>query len=1024
MLADNWKPDPAFNLAVAESNMYFPSGALTTLSDNSLIIGVFAPTINGQLVGALAHLDLSGHVDPSFNPPADLGAARVLYAYPDAKLLVLGIFEGERDWKIFRMLPSGSVDTTFAAIEGFSGASGIEATVQADAKILIYATSSVLPNWKKLSRYDANGAFDATFAADIFIGSTYDVAPLADGKVLVAGNDLDAASSSVLRLNSSGAVDGSFSAVAHSVIEVGHHVSALNDGHVLVVGAVGANRKVVRLNADGTSDATYNSALPASQVVDVSKPLLNGTVYYKTNNGTTQSIKRLKADGSVDSALSINFPYAQPWDPGLPATYDGTKLYFGALNASDYAGRLFVRQTDANGNVNMAYAVRGSYLARPDAMTRQSDGKYLISFPADYIDGHAVAIRTLLRLNANGTWDPSFHPLNPDPGTIIEHIRVLNDGSFIFLNGENVIRCAGDGTLMSKKQMGAGSFVEFDASGDYYSVSNDPSNPPQLLRYHSDGTRDGTFAVPADSNVARFMPQRDGKIYVMFRDNTTTRLNHDGTNDTTFKTVPDNTGMWPLYATLSDSSVLVIYNLNSDAGTTYVHYDQGGNEDYRFVGSSDPLVVAGVMLDILKTIAPTDGVGTFYHSDGDFSVHVRSDGQATVLQVDGPAMMKYVPVSPTGPTVPAAPVIADQLQDIKEQSGYYIRLTVGVRGLYPFTYQWYKNGVAIAGATNPMLELASITSADAAKYSVRVSNAWGNVTSNAATLTVTNTPIVTPPPVQTPAGSRLINISTRAYVGTREKVEIAGFIISGTQPKQVVVRALGPALTQFGVANVLEDPVLTLFSGQTQIATNDDWSSDPSAATTTESVSLQNGLLVLPRGSKDSILVTTLAPGAYTAQVSGKGENTGVALIEVYEIGSADDVNAHLINISTRSETRGGGEIQIAGFIIKGDQPKRLLIRAAGPALAAFSVPNYLDDPVLTLFSGQTRIDENDDWSATNVSATAVTGATKEAHAFEYAMGSKDAALSVTLAPGAYTAQVTAKAGHTGVTLIEVYELP
>jgi hypothetical protein len=176
-------------------------------------------------------------------------------------------------------------------------------------------------------------------------------------------------------------------------------------------------------------------------------------------------------------------------------------------------------------------------------------------------------------------------------------------------------------------------------------------------------------------------------------------------------------------------------------------------------------------------------------------------------------------------------------------------------------------------------------------------------------------------------------------------------------------------------------------------------------------------------GSKDAALVLYLLPGGYTAQVSGKNSATGVGMIEVYEA-DTQPVDSRLINISTRSQTLSDGNIQIAGFIVGGSGPKKVLIRALGPKLAKYSVPNFLDDPVLTVFSGQTQIAQNDDWSSTSDSTASVQAATTAANAAQFDLGSTDSALVMTLPPGGYTAQVKGKSGHTGVTLIEVYEVP
>ena len=128
-----------------------------------------------------------------------------------------------------------------------------------------------------------------------------------------------------------------------------------------------------------------------------------------------------------------------------------------------------------------------------------------------------------------------------------------------------------------------------------------------------------------------------------------------------------------------------------------------------------------------------------------------------------------------------------------------------------------------------------------------------------------------------------MNLSTRAFVGTADGVLIPGLVIGGTTAKRVLVRAVGPTLTSFGVTGVLADPTLEVFSGMTMVASNDNWS-DPAASSLVAIAAANAGAFALPAGSKDSALVLTLAPGAYTFRVAGAGGTTGVALVEVYAL--------------------------------------------------------------------------------------------------------------------------------------------
>jgi hypothetical protein len=252
--------------------------------------------------------------------------------------------------------------------------------------------------------------------------------------------------------------------------------------------------------------------------------------------------------------------------------------------------------------------------------------------------------------------------------------------------------------------------------------------------------------------------------------------------------------------------------------------------------------------------------------------------------------------------------------------------------------------------------------------------------------------------------TRLINLSTRGQVQTGNNVMIGGFIIQGSLPKTVVVRAVGPSLAAYGVSGPLADPKLDLYSGQTVIASNDDWGSAVNAADIQASS-------FAPGNTKESAILTTLNPGAYTAIVRGVGETSGVGIVEVFEVDTPENP---LINISTRGLVQTLDNVLIAGFIIQGDSSKTVLIRAGGPSLAAYGVPGVLANPRLDLYSGQSIIYSNDNWGdAANAVAIQATG--------KAPADPLESAILVTLQPGAYTAIVRGADGGSGVGIVEVF---
>lgn len=265
--------------------------------------------------------------------------------------------------------------------------------------------------------------------------------------------------------------------------------------------------------------------------------------------------------------------------------------------------------------------------------------------------------------------------------------------------------------------------------------------------------------------------------------------------------------------------------------------------------------------------------------------------------------------------------------------------------------------------------------------------------------------------------TNLTSISTRARVGTGANVLIAGFAVSGTEPKAVLIRAVGPTLSAFGLTGLLIDPVLELFrNDRSTLAVNDSWGSEGNAAAIT-ATSARVGAFSLPSGSTEAVISVTLPPGNYTAQVRGAAAGTGIGLVEVYDAGTGTE-NSRLSSISSRAEVGVGGNILIAGFVVRGTESKTILIRGVGPGLSAF-IAGAVANPKLELFRGQTMINENDDWTDPAIASAAARSGT-----FALATGSRDAALLVTLPPGTYTAQVSGVGASTGVALIEVYEVP
>jgi Galactose oxidase, central domain/Kelch motif len=259
--------------------------------------------------------------------------------------------------------------------------------------------------------------------------------------------------------------------------------------------------------------------------------------------------------------------------------------------------------------------------------------------------------------------------------------------------------------------------------------------------------------------------------------------------------------------------------------------------------------------------------------------------------------------------------------------------------------------------------------------------------------------------------SRLVNFSTRGFVQTGNEVLIGGFIVTGASPKQVILRALGPTLglPQFHVPSALANPLLELHdSTGAIILSNDNWGSAPNAAAISASG-------FAPPNSLESAILTTLNPGNYTAIVRGANNESGVALVEGYDLDNT--AMSTFGNVSTRGFVQTGANVLIAGMIVQGPDSENVIIRGLGPTLGQppFNVSNVLPDPFLDLRDANgNMMMTNDNWaSASNAAAISSSG---------YAPpNSLEAAILSTLAPGNYTAILSGVNRTEGVGLVEVY---
>ena len=263
-----------------------------------------------------------------------------------------------------------------------------------------------------------------------------------------------------------------------------------------------------------------------------------------------------------------------------------------------------------------------------------------------------------------------------------------------------------------------------------------------------------------------------------------------------------------------------------------------------------------------------------------------------------------------------------------------------------------------------------------------------------------------------PQAGQLLNIATRLRVQTGDNVLIGGFIISGTDPKKVIVRGIGPSLAGFGIADPLLDPTLELHDNTSTLGTNDDWK--VRSDNTSQQAEIEATTLA-PSNDKESAIVATLPANnaGYTGVLRGKNDATGIGVVEVYDLDGA--ASSRLANISTRGLVESGDNVLIGGIITSTGLTK-VVVRAIGPSLGAFGINNPLADPTLELFDDSgTPVAFNDDWETSQKSLLEET---------MLAPGDqKEAAIFAALPAGHYTAIVRGKNGATGIAVVEAYNL-
>jgi uncharacterized delta-60 repeat protein len=571
-IAQSYGIKPGFN-----GNVY----TIVQQADGKLLIGGDFTTSNEATENRIIRLNTDGSKDATFNTGTGFNnEVWTILLQADGKILVGGnftIYNGVTENRIIRLNTDGSKDNTFNTGTGFNSYVNTLAQ-QADGKILVgglfTAYNGVAENG--IVRLNIDGSKDTTFITGTGINSAvWTMTPQTDGKILVGGNFTiynGITENRIIRLNSDGTKDATFNTGTGFNNEV-WAIAQQADGKILIGGdfttynGITENR-IIRLNSDGTKDATFNIGTGFNIIIKTIAQQADGKILIGGNftiyNGVTENrIIRLNADGSKDNSFNTGTGFnnyvltlAQQADGkilvgGSFSTYKGvTEIKITRLNSDGTKDAAFNIGNTSTGFNNLVYTI-----------SQQTDGKNLVG--GTFTSYKGITENRIIRLNTDGTKDTSFNignGFNDFVYNIAQQVdgKILVGGGFTTYNGvtENrIIRLNTDGTKDISFNTGTG----FDGTvwtivpqpdgkilvGGFFTAYNGVTEN-RIIRLNNDGTKDTSFNVGTgfDGNVWTIKLQPDGKIlaggfFTTFNGSTQNRiirLNTDGTKDTSFNT--------------------------------------------------------------------------------------------------------------------------------------------------------------------------------------------------------------------------------------------------------------------------------------------------------------------------------------------------------------------------------------------------------------------------------------------------------------------------------------------------------
>lgn len=945
-----------------------------------------------------------GSLDSTYKLGPTLGVVTApVRVAADGKIIVQS--RTDRDDVLNELNPDGSLSRVLLAAVPSSASF---AALQPDGKILLTGPFAMALNGvtrNGIARLNRDGSLDPTFDPGLGPqngGGSLSLAIQPDGKILVGGlfTSFDgAARSRLVRLNANGLVDLSFNYPTTAPVESVGPIVAQPGGKILAIDILPPTSRLIRLSADGSLDLVLAADQGANDlVVQPDGRVLVAGGFTRFNGMPRRNLARLNSDGSFDATFNANaamlFDLATAGgdQPVLHVALqaDG-KIFFTEGNTLNQATDRLLR-LNADGTVDATF--QPGQPRAPSAMTavRQADGHIVIAGAFTFVNG--VTRPGLARLNADGTLDPTFAPAVA-PTDVILGVGSLASGRVFVASGFSGVGDSPRGGVTSYLPNGA-------------------LDPAFTLTLNSGGTIYALLVLP-DGHVV--IAGNFSSVNGTARGNLAA-LQPDGSLDPAFASAPAN-GPVRLLAPRADGGFLAAGAFSTVASArrnNLAAFAADGALDATFVPSD---LSTG---DTITAVAAAPDGGAVIGLPIPSSLHttlrrLKRDGSSDPAFSFGPTVnadFSALAVDAQGRTLAAFSGI-ETIESFANTSHRYLLRLTPTGALDP----------AFNVGTGPNGPITSLLLApDNTIFAGGTFDRFDDLSFG---------PVVRLPAGTTASPGLLFNLSTRGETSPGGTVLTAGFVIGGSVPKTVLLRATGPALASFGLTNTLTDPAITLRDANGAIVDgNSNWSGTnplrpppfpPDAGFNITRTGERVGAFPL-QSPLEAALVETLAPGNYTLQVSGAPQApTGVTLVEVYDA-NVYPGDRRLLDISTRGVAGPGERTLIAGFVIAGSAPRTVLIRAAGPGLAPFHVGGTIADPMLSIVnSAGATVASNDDWG-TNPNKADLSAVAAKSGAFAFNDGSKDSAVLVTLPPGNYTALVTGAAGSTGVALVEVYDVP